>query len=117
MTVVVLAVVLFYVKRQQRGDFETQAKKTSMAVLREVDNYQANEKYYSVRADAAHGMEFRSAFDIGGRRQAASFDEDRYLSLFFERLIAMVQNEGRRDIAKDLIKLRDSKNIPRPANS
>ena len=114
LTVILAIAVLIYVKGQRRTDFEDQARKASMTLLKEVDNYQANEKFYSVRAEAAHKMAFGSAFDMGARRKAATFDEDRYLSLFFERLIDMVRNEGRQDLAKDLIKLRDSKNIPRP---
>jgi hypothetical protein len=115
LVVIVTMVIVFYVKGQRRTDFEAQAKSLSMTLLSEADNYKANEKYYGVRAEAAHKVAFGSAFDVGGRRQAASFDENRYLSVFFERLIDIVQNEGRQDIAKDLIKLRDSKNIARPA--
>ena len=112
--VVAVGALVVFARMRGRDDTSDRAKAEAMALLAMVDGYADNEQFYQPRVELAHTFAFNKTFEMAGRRRAAKFDEARYLSEFFEKLISIAQNEGRQNIVKALIDLRDKQGIPRP---
>jgi hypothetical protein len=111
---IILAGVVIYAKTRKATDTGEEAKAQMMALLSEMENYDTHKKYLDLRADIAHSGAFTKALEFG-RRRSVSFDDEVYVTEFFEQLINQVRDEGRQDLVKLLTALRDSNNIPRPS--
>jgi hypothetical protein len=115
--IVLIGVAIAYVRLRERGVADDVVEAKAMSILAEVDDYPKNERFYESRSQLAHAGAFDASFEIVARDKASTVDEDLYMAEFFERLINMARNEGRQDIVKALIKLRDKHEIPRPGGT
>ncbi len=106
--------VVLYLRMSKAADLEAAAREAAFAALAKADNYDANKAFYRVRAELTHSAAFQAVMDPGSRRTPSTVDKDKYLALFFEKLINRVRDENRQDLVRDLIKLRDSEGIARP---
>ena len=78
-----------------------------MAVLRETGVYREHKAFVDRWEELAHRKAFSEAFSLGVRRRASSFDEERYIHLFFEELISRAENfEKKKELGRTLRELR-----------
>ena len=103
-----------YLRGQRRSDVSATAKTEAMAVIARVENFEANRSYYEGRAEMADLAAMNKSYTVGGRRRPDEFDMDDYLMVFVDRMITLARDEGRSDIVKSLLKLREQEGIPSP---
>ena len=103
-----------YSRISNRSDTEQQAVAVAVAVVKEVDDYDKHAKWIDIYAPMVAKQAFSANYSMGGRRRAATFDVDGFVAVFFEQLINSARDQGKHDIVKVLIKLRDERGIDRP---
>jgi hypothetical protein len=101
LALVVIGGVLYY-RMGNRSDTSEEVKKEIMAFLPKVKDYAKHKTKLNQWADDAHRQAFNEAYDMGGRRRSATFDEDKYVSTFFEVLCKRAQTAGLRDLENNL---------------
>jgi hypothetical protein len=97
-----------------KGEYEADA----LALITQAEGYESNQAWYESRAKlaASQALSASSSFEKVGRRARNVFDESLFYPHFFEKLIATAQNEGKMDIVRALIALRDEQGILRPGD-
>lgn len=117
-TVAIIAFVFY--SRSGGGDRQVKAEYESdaLATITQVEGYEANKEWFDSRAKlaASQAILASSSFQGSGRRSRNVFDESMFYPHFFEKLIAAAQNEGKMDLVKSMIALRDKNGIPRPGD-
>jgi hypothetical protein len=93
-----------------------EAKARAMAILMHVEDYDKRKQFYDALADLAHLEAFETVHQMQEDKPGTKFDEDRYLSEFFERVINHARDQGWQELVRSLIKFRDEHKIPRPGN-
>ena len=91
-----------------------EAKAKAMAILVKVEDYDRRKQFYDALADLAHLEAYQAVREAQEGKRGAKFDESKYLSEFFERVINHARDQGWQDLVKSLIKFRDEHKIPRP---
>lgn len=109
-----IGALIVFGRMSDRDEMSDVSKTQAMTLLATVENYDRHRGFYDAWGKLAHERAFSDAFEMGGRRRASKFDPNRYMSLFFEELIDLAQGQGKQDIVKDLIALRDKQGIPQP---
>ena len=82
---------VIWLKLSDRADDSQAVRSDIMAALAEIDGYAEHEQFLLQRADLAHERAFGEAYNVGGRRRAAQFDERQYVQVFFHDLIQAAQ--------------------------
>lgn len=103
-----------YSRISNRSDVEQQAVAAALAAVKEVDDYDKHAKWIDLNAPMVARQAFNSHYNMGGRRRSATFDADGFVMDFFEQLINSARDQGKQEIVKVLIKLRDERGIDRP---
>lgn len=110
-----IAGVFMYMRMEKRQVANEAMEGMAKSLIPQVDHYDANKKWYDARTDVAIGQAITasSSFQKVGRRRRNVVDESAFLPNFFDKLIAMAQNEGKPDVVRALIALRDREGIGR----
>ena len=103
--VVVVAVVLGF-KFYNMGEAAAETKSQVLELVREVEDYDYYKEYYESLVEANHDEAFRHAYDMGGRRRAAEFNERKYVVELFALMIAQAEREERERPALNLKQFR-----------
>ena len=112
---VVLGIITMLFWTSRRSDKKEVSIAEAMTLLSEVENYEAEQKWYESRGKVAASSAFGKCTDSKvGEAGEFVFDDERFLPEFFEKIIAMAQNEGKIESLKALIAVRYGHGIPRP---
>ncbi len=114
----VVALAAFFIMQGagKSAEFKAEAKAEAQAFLVQVEGYEANKSWYDQRSDIAVDQAYSSSTSTerSGRRTQIVFNADEFMPYYIEKLINMAMNEGRSDLVKNIIKLREEYGIPRP---
>ncbi len=112
----VLAVFFVMQGAKKSAEFKAEAKAEAQAFLVEIEGYEASKSWYDQRSDMAVDQAYNSSTttESSGRRTQIVFNADEFMPYYVEKLINMAMNEGRSDLVKNIIKLREEYDIPRP---
>lgn len=89
-----------------RGEDSDEVRAEAMKVLALVEGYEQNKEILLKMADQAHSVAFSAAYEMGGRRTRATFDEDKYIEAFFKSMVSQADLRGRQDLKKSLLALK-----------
>ena len=104
MVFVVLVGWKFYNRNEDSDVVLAEAK----ALIAELAIYEANAEYLDRITKQAHDSAFQIAYDMGGRRKAASLDEDAYMLALLDRMLQICRMDRKDDIAVVLQDFRDA---------
>ncbi len=115
---IAIAGVFMYMRMEKRQAANEAMEGMAKSLIPQVDGYEANRKWYDARTDVAIGQAITasSSFQKVGRRRRNVLDESAFLPNFIDKLIAMAQNEGKPDVVKSLIALRNREGIARSSD-
>ena len=114
--VVVIALMLgmkFYNKGQAGKDVKAQA----VQVVQTLPGYAKEPAYYDSLLEAAHPTAFDAAYEMGGRRQSAKFDAERYLDALLDGMTAKAAADKRTDVAQAITLARKTQEAPPSAQA
>lgn len=116
--VIGIAVVVFMMRSQEREEDKKAAVESANNIIAQVEGFEANQSWYETWTPHAvdHAINASTTRERVGRRSRSVYDETMFLPHFFEKLIAMAQNDARSDIVKALIAVRDQNGIQRPGD-
>ncbi|HRX85131.1 MAG TPA: hypothetical protein P5572_08940 [Phycisphaerae bacterium] len=97
--VVVLGVLLFGLKLWHRGDDGKQILKEAKLMVLAMHLPAEEEAYLTTILEREHQKAFDAAYDMGRRRRAATFYEDKYLDAIFAAWIRECQADGKPELA------------------
>jgi len=105
---VVVLVVLVGIKFFTRsGDKEEILADMKKLVVR-IEGYDQHAEYLDKLLEREHNRVFDKAYDMGGRRRGASFDETKYLGEVLTGMAADCERTKRTDLANSLRQYRDT---------
>lgn len=105
--------VAVYMKMGARADDSKAIRADIMQVVATMPEYATHTKLLDAYAGLAHTRAFGEAYTVGGRRQRNQFNEDAYIERFFKSMIDSANGDGRQDLARPLMALRDRFNDAR----
>ncbi len=97
----VVAVILFF-KMRNMGDDDAAIRQEMEAVVESLPCYDAHDEYLDKLLERHHGSAFYEAYEMGGRRRAAEFDENAYVEKLFGGMIKNARDVGKRDLVECL---------------
>jgi hypothetical protein len=100
--IVLLIVGVTWLRMSRRADASAQVRADVEQMVKSIDNYAKYEKLLKTWTELAHRKAFDAAYDVGGRRRAASFDADKYIRAFFDDLIRSADQAKKADLVKSL---------------
>ncbi len=102
-----IVIVLVAIKFSNRGDDSAQVLSEAKELIAQLEVYKPNAEYLDKLTERAHRHVFDKAYDMGGRRRGATFDEDKYLTALLDYMMAQCRTDRENDIAVALQKMRE----------
>lgn len=94
-------------KVRNKGDIDNQTKTQFVEVLEAaMPNYNTHGPLYLEWLDIAHPKAFEASFDLGGRREANTFDEDAYVDACLREMAKAARARRYSDCADHLEEFR-----------
>jgi hypothetical protein len=100
-----IAVVVGF-RMSNRGDASGQTLSEMREIIQSMDEYQDNDVLLDGFLKLAHVRAFGKAYDVGGRRDSATYDQEAYLDMVFDDMIEQCQNHHKTELADALQELR-----------
>lgn len=104
--VVVVGGAVFWWKMSTRSDASKQIHDDIKKVVVAMKEYPENKQNLDRWLEMSHEAAFDAAYDIGGRRQSASFDDEKYIDTFFEKMRMLATSAKKEALAKALEELK-----------
>lgn len=86
-------------KRNKASD---EVKSQTHELLQNMPSYEKEKQYIDKIFEASYKSSFESAYDYGGRRKSASFDEKKYITTVFDNMITMAKTDAKKDLSNEL---------------
>jgi len=100
----------FYVRSSRQGELAEQERANMHSMLSNSDGFASHSAFLEAEADAAHQAATDAAFD-GAAIGQATFDPQKYSTVYMNRLIARAREEKKDDLVKWLKGICDEANI------
>lgn len=94
----VLVGLAIYTKSHSRD----RVKSETYALIQELPSYEQEKQYLDSLFAASYDAAFEAAYEHGGRRKAADFDTQKYVTTIFDSMIAKAQTDGKKNLADEL---------------
>ena len=98
--VVVTAIMIF--KMKNMGEEDSAIQEEMQAIVESLPCYDAHGEYLDTLFERHHGIAFQEAYEMGGRRRGATFDENAYIEKLFGRMIKNARDRSKRDLVECL---------------
>ncbi len=107
LVILVLAAVFVGVKVSRRGGSQSKVLHDMRAIIEGLDTYEENADYLDALLVRHHPLAFDKAYDLGGRRRSATFDDELYLDTIFHNMVKECREDGGFGVCQELGQLRD----------
>lgn len=104
---IVIAAIVVWSQWGNRDEADAAIKEQMLTLVQELPCYDGEEGYVAGLFDMQHMFAFNQAYDIGGRRRAASFDEEVYFDVLLNGMIIKARDRNKPDVVECLQPLRD----------
>lgn len=99
LTIAAIGGVLYF-KFKRRGEASDVVRAEVVEFIQNnLKGYEQNRSLIDGWVQTAHDRAFAAAYDMGGRRRGATFDEDAYTAAFFESLENQAKARNKKDLA------------------
>lgn len=104
---IVIAAIAVWARMGNRDEADAAIKEQMLTLVQELPCYDGEDGYVAGLFDTQHMFAFNQAYDMGGRRRAASFDEDVYFDVLLNGMIIKARDRNKPDVVECLQPLRD----------
>lgn len=112
--IAVMIAIVLGMKYYNKGKTEKEVKQQASEVVQRIPGYDKDPAYYDSLLEAAHPAAFDSAYKMGGRRQSAKFDAERYLERLFEGMKTKAGADQRPEVVQAIGLLGETRNSSPP---
>ncbi len=75
-------------------------------LVREMPSFKLNGGYITDLFNSKYDAAFEEAYQMGGRRSSAKFDDTQFVEKLFDEMYSQAQKDGKGEIAKDIAGLK-----------
>ena len=111
----VLVGVVVGIKFYNRGDDSAKVLKDFKEIMEKTDGYIAHSDVLEPMIQRAHQFVFDEAYDMGGRRRGASFDEDKYVVGMLDYMLNDCRKRHKKEAAEWVLAVRKAVGGDEPA--
>jgi len=94
---IVMAVVSY-----NKNKASDEVKSQTHELIQKMPSYEKEKQYIDRIFEASYESAFEEAYDTGGRRKSATFDEKKYISTVFDNMASMAKNDSKEKLASEL---------------
>ena len=97
--IIVVAIIVgfkFYNKSKAADDIRSQ----TIEIVQAMPGYDENKQYIESIFEPCFATAFEAAYDMGGRRRSAKFNQDKYITTLFENLMTRSERDGKEKLAR-----------------
>lgn len=106
--VAIAAGLVFGMKFWNKGSDGREVHDGMQAIVRQLPCYASNAAYVDSVFEAAHTDAFDQCYTMGGRRRAATFNQQQYVAILFSGMRDRARADGQIEIAKEFDAARTS---------
>lgn len=99
---IAIACGLVWMNYSEKGDDKQELREVAFEVFAVLPDYEANQSEYEFYFDMYHDDAFEKHYRMGGKRRAASFDEEAYWTEMFGQMITSATADGEDEVAESL---------------
>ena len=99
---ILIACGFVWMDYSKKGDDKQELRDVAFEVLAVLPDYEAHESEYQYYFDMYHDDAFETHYQMGGKRRAASFDEEAYWAEMLGLMINSADADGEDEVAESL---------------
>lgn len=107
--------VIIGIKFYNRGDDSAQVLKDFKEIMAKSDGYDAHSDVLEPIIQRAHNSVFDSAYEMGGRRRGASFDDSKYVVGMLDYMLRDCRQRHKKEAAEWVLAIRKAIDSDEPA--
>ena len=99
---VIFVVVIVTMKFQTAGEDSDDIKADMQDIIISLPCYDQADEYLDKLFERHHETSFLKSYEMGGRRQSATFDQNTYIQELFTRMIKNARDASKKDVVECL---------------
>jgi hypothetical protein len=100
--ILIAIIAIMGLKFWRSGNDSKEVLAQAKELISEMPEYSENAAYLDKLAELHHPLAFNAAYDLGGRRRRASFNEKKYVHGLLTRMAESCRADGKKELQKAL---------------